>query len=115
MKTEEEIDIFKFLKENLEQDFGTIPDAMVYTLRDICLAFPDFIAFFRQSGCNSIIAALALYFQRFEKDEKKQFLFTVLKEKKEKSILFYLLMGFTLLKAIVLFNKNKFGLSGPNP
>ncbi|MGK0379029.1 MAG: hypothetical protein ACJA1Z_002852 [Patiriisocius sp.] len=114
MKTDEEIDIFKFLKEKLEQDFGTIPDSMVYTLRDICLAFPDFVAFFRQSGCNSIMAALALYFQQFEKENKKQYAFTVLKEKEVKSVLFYLLIGFTIIKAVTLFNKNKLDLDGPN-
>jgi hypothetical protein len=115
METDNQKKIFRFLKEKLEQDFGVIPDSMVYTLRGICSAFPDFIAFFKRSSCGSIMAALSQYFEQLQKNDKKEYVFVYLKEKEKKSVLYYLLIGFTLFKAIGLFKKNRLGLKGPPP
>jgi hypothetical protein len=115
METDNQKEIFRFLKEKLEQDFGVIPDSMLYALRDICAAFPDFIAFFKRSNCGSILAALSLYFEQLQKTDKKEYVFVYLKEKEQKSVLYYLLIGFTLFKAIRLFKKNTLGQKGPPP
>lgn len=111
MKADNEIELFKFLKERLESDFGIISNSMVYTLRDICLALPDFVAFFKMSGCGSILAALSLYFEKLQKDDEKEYIFIYLKQKEKKTVLFYLFFGYTFFNAIKLFNKNKLGLN----
>lgn len=100
MSKEHDDEIFKLIKQSLESDFGTIPDSFVAELLSICKAFPDFIAFYKASKCGSIIAALELYLNQFERKDKYEYIKLTFNHAPNKSVIYFLLLGYTFFKAL---------------
>lgn len=104
MKIKEQDKIFNYLKNQLENEFGIVPDNMVYALRDVCDAFPDFLKYFKSCFNMTILEALNEYLNLIKK-KRPIFLVSKIKIHKPKNdTVYYLLLGMLFMDAFLLTN-----------
>lgn len=99
MSKKEEEKIFKFIKDSLEKDFGTVPEKMVYELMIICKTFPDFLKFYLSCCGLTILEALDKYLMSFKKRKPTICKKLQIKNRKENNILYYMLLGLLFKEA----------------
>lgn len=96
--------IFNYLQKQLENEFGVISQNMVYALKDVCDAFPDFLKYFKSCFNMTILEALNEYFKLVKK-KKPTFVNSKIKIHKPKNdIIYYLLLGMMFKDAFLLTN-----------
>lgn len=96
--------IFNFLKQQLENEFGTVSENMVYALRDVCDAFPEFLKYFKSCFNMSILEALNEYLTLIKK-KKISFINSKIKiHKPRNDTVYYLLLGMMFTDAFLLTN-----------
>jgi len=98
--------IFNYLKAQLEVDFGSVSEDMVYALRDLILAFPDFIKYFKSCFNMSVIEALEEFIKRTIKNKSKFSNNLLTKHKPKNDIIYYMLLGCFFLDAYSFSENN---------
>ena len=97
-------EIFNYLKEQLESEFGTVPENMVYALRDVCDAFPEFLKYFNSRFNMTILEALNEYLKLIKKKKPSHLKSKIKIHQPKNDTVYYLLLGMLFLDAFSLTN-----------